>query len=76
MLTSTRRASVPATNRTETIRVILEFTQSIDEFFQRRKINKDVLLNYLFKQNWPVTRDASLRDIKNYILLMWDTLRA
>ncbi|KAK3774703.1 hypothetical protein RRG08_051244 [Elysia crispata] len=44
MNTSTKGTTVPAKNRSDVIRVILEFTQSVDEFFKRRKINKDLLL--------------------------------
>ncbi|RUS81678.1 hypothetical protein EGW08_010540 [Elysia chlorotica] len=72
MHTSTNRA-VSTKTRKEAISAILQFTQSIDEFFKRRKINKELLLNYIYKQSWAVPR-GDLNEIKNYIIRKWDEL--
>lgn len=70
MNTATNRV-VSTKNRKEATSAILQFTLSIKEFFRRRKINKDLLLKYIFLQSWPVSKDKDLDDIQKIIVDKW-----
>ncbi|KAH9520434.1 hypothetical protein Btru_060774 [Bulinus truncatus] len=49
---------VDANTRQEAEKAILAFTQSIDEFFKRRKISKEILLKYMYMKGLSVPKDA------------------
>ncbi|CAL1531482.1 unnamed protein product [Lymnaea stagnalis] len=65
--TSSNRV-VDTYNRKDAEKAILAFTQSIDEFFKRRKISKDVLLKYVFSKGLSVPRNADKDGLVAHII--------
>ncbi|GFR87344.1 hypothetical protein ElyMa_004220900 [Elysia marginata] len=71
MNTVTNRV-VSTRSRKEAIDAILQFTPSVEEFFKRRKISKDLILKYIYLQSWPVPKDRDLHDIIKFIIHKWE----
>ncbi|KAI8793121.1 CAunnamed protein product [Biomphalaria glabrata] len=59
---------VDVNSRKEAEKAVVAFTQSIDEFFKRRKISKDIILKYMYQNGLPVPKDAEKDRLASHII--------
>ncbi|GFN75292.1 chromosome 3 open reading frame 38 [Plakobranchus ocellatus] len=65
---------VSVCNRKEALKAILNFTDSLDEFFKRQKITKSILLKYIWNQEWGAPRDKNWQALRDHIIEQWGKL--